>query len=161
MKKLMVAGVLVIVMLGLLSAVAFSAAGDPTQSVTVSAVVAKAVWLKVTDDVVSLAGSPGIDNSTDKLAEFEVRSNWNWTLQANALASLSGTDAGGAAATLPGASILVQGSAIDGNVVVATGSKTASQLVPANYLSNFQWTDSASGIATPYTGTHTYTLAFN
>lgn len=157
MKKLLAAGVLVVVMLGLLSAVAFSLPGDPTQDVTVSAAVAKAVWLNVTDNVVSLAGSPGVDLSTDKVAAFEVRANWNWTLQANAKASLSGTDAGGAAATLPGTSVLVQGSAISGNVAVATGAKTSGQAVPVNYLPNFQWTDSAGS----YTGTHTYTLAFN
>lgn len=157
MRKFVVAGVLVIVMLSLLSAAAFTAPGDPNQDVTVSAAVAKAVWLNVTDNTVSLAGSPGIDTSTDKVAAFEVRSNWNWTLQANALASLSGTDAGGGAATLPGTSILVAGSAISGNVAVATGAKTSSQAVTVNYLPNFQWTDSAGS----YSGTHTYTLAFN
>lgn len=157
MKKLLAVGVLVVVMLGLLSAVAFTAPGDPTQDVTVSAAVAKAVWLNVTDNVVSLAGSPGIDTSTDKVAAFEVRANWNWTLQANALASLSGTDAGGTVATLPGSSILVEGSAISGNVAAATGGKTSGQAVTVDYLPNFQWTDSAGS----YSGTHTYTLAFN
>lgn len=157
MKKLAAVGVLVVVMLGLLSAVAFTAPGDPNQDVNVSAAVAKAVWLDVTDNTVALSGSPGIDTSTDKVAVFEVRANWNWTLQANATASLSGTDAGGGAASLPGSSILVEGSAMSGNVSAATGGKTSSQMVTVNYAPNFQWTDSAGS----YSGVHTYTLAFN
>lgn len=158
MKRMAIAAVLVIVMLGLLSAVAFTAPGPENGSVNVSAAVEKSMWLTVTDNTVDLAGSPGMDTSTDRQAAFNIRANWNWTLQANALATLSGTGADGTTpVSLPGTSIKVEGSPISGNVNVASGGKTASQDVTANYLPDFQWTDSAG----TYSGVHTYTLAFN
>lgn len=156
MKKVLVAGILVVAMLGLLSAAAFTAPGDPTQSVTVSAAVSKAVWLDVLDPTVALAGSPGINVHTDTGAQFEVRANWNWTLQANAMANLGGTDAGGTVATLPASRITVGGNSAEVNRTVASGAKTSSQTVNVTYGANFTWADSAGS----YSGPHTYTLAF-
>ncbi len=156
MKKVLVAGVLVIAMLGLLSAAAFTSPGDPTQSVNVTASVSKAVWLDVTDAAVALRGSPGINAHIDTTAEFEVRANWAWTLTANALTNLNGTDAGGTAAVLPASRITVGGSSAEVNRTVATGAKTSSQFVPVTYGQAFTWADSAGN----YSGTHTYTLAF-
>ncbi|MBU2601429.1 MAG: hypothetical protein KKA32_04590 [Actinobacteria bacterium] len=156
MKKVLVAGVLVIAMLGLLSAAAFTAPGDPDQTVTVNATVSKAVWLNVTDAMVALAGSPGINAHTDTAAAFEVRANWNWTLQANALANLNGTDPDGGAVVLPASRILVGGSSAEVNRIVASGAKVTSLAVPVTYGANFTWDDTAG----TYSGPHTYTLAF-
>lgn len=156
MKKVLAAGVLVIAMLGLLSATAFTNPDDATQTVTVNAAVSKAVWLDVTDAAVALRGSPGIPAHIDTTAEFEVRANWAWTLTANALANLNGTDADGTAAVLPASRVTVGGSSAEVDRTVASGAKTSSQLVPVTYGAAFTWADSAGS----YSGTHTYTLAF-
>ncbi len=161
MKKLLIAGILVVALLGLLSAVAFSAPGDQTGTVTVNASVVKSMWLDVTKATVSISGGPDIgDVNTSDTAIFGVKANWDWTLTAEPLAPLTDSGTG---ETLPGSSIEIRnsggswvGADSASGVVVGSGSKTASTPVTANYRPNFQWTDAAGD----YTGTQLYTLAF-
>lgn len=163
MKKMVLAGVLVVALLGLLSAVAFSAPGPQTGIVTVNAAVAKSMWLDVTKATVSIAGGPDIgDVNTSDFATFAVKANWDWTLTAETLAPLASTDPL-SSEVLPGGSIQIQNSGgtwVDADaaagVLVGSGTTTASTAVTANYQPNFQWTDVAGG----YQGTQVYTLAF-
>ncbi|MHB1344784.1 MAG: hypothetical protein ACYCX3_10560 [Thermoleophilia bacterium] len=158
MRKLVVAGILVVALLGLLSAVAFSAAPDTPGDVYVTAQVEKSVWLSVTDDQVLLIAAPEGPalGGSDTDAQFSVKANWNWTLQAEAMADPDGFDFTGTAGTIPASSVLVEGSGADGTVSIDSGGSTGGTTVNVTYAPNFQWTDAPGS----YDATHTYTLAF-
>ncbi|MHB8868160.1 MAG: hypothetical protein ACYC6T_11540 [Thermoleophilia bacterium] len=158
MRKLLVAGILVVALLGLLSAVAFSAPPDMPGDVDVTAQVAKSVWLTVTDNEVLLIAAPegpALPGS-DTNAQFSVKANWNWTLQAEPMADPDGSDFTGTDGTIPASSVLVQGSGADGTVSIDDGGSTGGTTVNVTYAPNFQWTDAPGS----YDAVHTYTLAF-
>ncbi|GAB4263530.1 MAG: hypothetical protein Kow00122_19490 [Thermoleophilia bacterium] len=162
MKKLMIGGVLVVLLLGLLSAMAFSAPPPQSASVTVNATINQAAWLNIADPTVDLTADPSTGvPGTDTLA-VSVRANWAWDLTVDPMAAtITNTSGpGGASVTLDTSKITLSNGAASFDAAtggtIASGAQTAGTDITVDYSLTASWTDDPGS----WSGTQLYTLSF-
>src|SRR5680860_694238 len=143
MKKITVAGILTVVLVVVLSTVAFTAPPPDNQDVTVNARVNQAVGLSLSDTPIDLTAGP--ESSGSDTLTADVKSNWDWKLYVGNI-DLTGTDPNGSSVTLPDSELTISGDSGEPSVhgdggTLATGTATGTGSVVVTYeLGPVPWT---------------------
>jgi hypothetical protein len=154
MKKLLIAGLAITLVLALFVGVAVTAPPDQTADVEVTANVAQSVWLSLDKHAINWDVDPDLNPSDTDSLTATVRSNWNWQLQVSAL-KMQGANPDGVTETLPNGMISIN--TLDGNGgTLGSGERTRGTDVSVNYTLDVDW----SVAPAIYTDTQTYTLTF-
>lgn len=157
MKKWVVLGIAVAMVLTLFAGVALTAPQPKEADVKVQATVAQAIWLEIPDNLVELAVDPIVTTTASESIQANVRSNWDWNLSYSGL-EMTGVDPDNQQAKLPAGYLTINGDeATADNGSVASGGKTSGTPVDLKYALTAKW-DLTPAV---YTGSHTYTLTFD